>query len=55
MPPAKRSAEVNIDSATGQPYVIYEGLTMDTILDESARWRCAWSGEGDGFKPGLFA
>jgi type IV secretion system protein VirB10 len=29
---AKRSAEVNIDSAVGQPYVIYEGLTMDTIL-----------------------
>jgi type IV secretion system protein VirB10 len=29
---AKRSAEVNIDSAGGQPYVIYEGLTMDTIL-----------------------
>lgn len=28
----KRSAEVNIDSAVGQPYVIYEGLTMDTIL-----------------------
>jgi type IV secretion system protein TrbI len=30
--PAKRSSEVNIDSAAGQPYVIYEGLTMDTIL-----------------------
>jgi len=30
--PVKRSAEVNIDSAVGQPYVIYEGLTMDTIL-----------------------
>jgi type IV secretion system protein VirB10 len=30
--PAKRNAEVNIDSAIGQPYVIYEGLTMDTIL-----------------------
>lgn len=29
---AKRDAEVNIDSAVGQPYVIYEGLTMDTIL-----------------------
>ena len=29
---AKRSAEVNIDSAVGQPYVVYEGLTMDTIL-----------------------
>ena len=29
---AKRSAEVHIDSAVGQPYVIYEGLTMDTIL-----------------------
>jgi type IV secretory pathway VirB10-like protein len=30
--PAKLSAEVNIDSASGQPYVIYEGLTMDTVL-----------------------
>ncbi len=27
-----KHAEVNIDSATGQPYVIYEGLTMDTVL-----------------------
>jgi type IV secretion system protein VirB10 len=33
-PPAqpKRAPEVNIDSAAGQPYVIYEGLTMDTVL-----------------------
>jgi type IV secretory pathway VirB10-like protein len=33
-PPAqpKRAAEVNVDSAAGQPYVIYEGLTMDTVL-----------------------
>jgi type IV secretion system protein TrbI len=28
----KPAPEVNIDSATGQPYVIYEGLTMDTVL-----------------------
>ena len=28
----KRSNEVNIDAAVGQPYVVYEGLTMDTIL-----------------------
>ena len=28
----KHAAEVNIDSAVGQPYVIYEGLTMDTVL-----------------------
>jgi type IV secretory pathway VirB10-like protein len=28
----KRPAEVNVDSATGQPYVIYEGLTLDTVL-----------------------
>jgi type IV secretory pathway VirB10-like protein len=27
-----KHAEVNIDSAAGQPYVIYEGLTMDTVL-----------------------
>jgi type IV secretory pathway VirB10-like protein len=32
-PPAeKHNAEVNIDSAVGQPYVIYEGLTLDTVL-----------------------
>ncbi|MGA7317246.1 MAG: TrbI/VirB10 family protein [Silvibacterium sp.] len=31
-PSAKHAAEVNIDSAVGQPYVIYEGLTMDTVL-----------------------
>jgi type IV secretion system protein VirB10 len=29
---AKPSTEINIDSAEGQPYVVYEGLTMDTIL-----------------------
>jgi type IV secretion system protein TrbI len=28
----KRPAEVNIDAAVGQPYVIYEGLTLDTVL-----------------------
>jgi type IV secretory pathway VirB10-like protein len=28
----KRPAEVNINAAMGQPYVIYEGLTLDTIL-----------------------
>jgi type IV secretion system protein VirB10 len=28
----KRSAEINIDSAVGQPYVIYEGTTLDTVL-----------------------
>jgi type IV secretion system protein VirB10 len=28
----KPNNEVNIDSAQGQPYVVYEGLTMDTIL-----------------------
>jgi type IV secretion system protein TrbI len=31
-PAAKHNPEVNIDSAIGQPYVIYEGLTMDTVL-----------------------
>ena len=31
-PSAKQRGEVNIDSAVGQPYVIYEGLTMDTTL-----------------------
>ena len=28
----KRPSEVNIDNAVGQPYVIYEGLTLDTVL-----------------------
>jgi type IV secretory pathway VirB10-like protein len=28
----KRPPEINLDSAAGQPYVIYEGLTMDTVL-----------------------
>lgn len=30
--PIQRKAEVNIDSATGQPYVLYEGTTLDTVL-----------------------
>jgi type IV secretion system protein VirB10 len=28
----KRPMEANIDNAVGQPYVIYEGLTLDTVL-----------------------
>jgi len=28
----QHKAEVNIDSATGQPYVVYEGTTLDTVL-----------------------
>lgn len=28
----KRKPEVNIDSAAGQPYVLYEGTTIDTVL-----------------------
>jgi type IV secretion system protein VirB10 len=28
----KRPAEANIDNAIGHPYVIYEGLTLDTVL-----------------------
>ncbi len=28
----KRAPEVNIDSASGQPYVLYEGTTLDTVL-----------------------
>jgi type IV secretory pathway VirB10-like protein len=35
-PPAssvpKRAPEVNVDSAVGQPYVIFEGATLDTVL-----------------------
>ena len=30
--PPKRAPEVNIDSAVGQPYVIYEGTTLDGVL-----------------------
>jgi len=30
--PKPRAPEVNIDSASGQPYVIYEGMTLDTVL-----------------------
>ena len=29
---AQRKPEVNIDPATGQPYVIYEGTTLDAVL-----------------------
>jgi len=28
----KRPPEANIDNAVGQPYVIYEGMTLDTVL-----------------------
>jgi type IV secretion system protein VirB10 len=28
----KRPVEANIDNAIGQPYIIYEGLTLDTVL-----------------------
>jgi type IV secretion system protein VirB10 len=28
----KRAEEANIDSATGQPYLIYEGSVLDTVL-----------------------
>src|SRR5579859_6035912 len=28
----KRAQEVNLDSAIGQPYVLYEGTTVDTVL-----------------------
>lgn len=31
-PSYKRAAEVNLDAATGQPYVIDEGLSLDTVL-----------------------
>ena len=28
----KRAAEVNVSAASGQPYVIFEGLSLGTIL-----------------------
>jgi type IV secretion system protein TrbI len=28
----KRAPEVNVDTAVGQPYVLYEGTTLDTVL-----------------------
>jgi type IV secretory pathway VirB10-like protein len=30
--PMQQKPEVNIDAATGQPYVLYEGTTLDTVL-----------------------
>jgi len=30
--PAKRPVEVNLDTAVGQPYVTFEGTTLDTVL-----------------------
>lgn len=30
--PAERRSEVNIDAAAGQPYVVYEGTSLDAIL-----------------------
>jgi type IV secretory pathway VirB10-like protein len=29
---AKRASEVNVDAAYGQPYVVFEGTTLDTVL-----------------------
>ena len=29
---SQQSSEVNIDAATGQPYVVYEGTVLDTVL-----------------------
>lgn len=31
-PAVQRKAEINIDAASGQPYVIYEGTTLDAVL-----------------------
>jgi type IV secretion system protein VirB10 len=31
-PAAKRPVEVNLDTAVGQPYVIFEGTNLDTVL-----------------------
>jgi type IV secretion system protein VirB10 len=31
-PAEKRATEININSATGQPYVIYEGTILETVL-----------------------
>ena len=30
--PSQQSSEINIDAATGQPYVVYEGTVLDTVL-----------------------
>jgi hypothetical protein len=35
----KRPLEANIDSAVGQPYLVYEGSVLDTVLNESSGWR----------------
>jgi type IV secretion system protein VirB10 len=31
-PEAQHKPEINIDAATGQPYVVYEGTTLDAVL-----------------------
>jgi type IV secretion system protein VirB10 len=30
--PSQQNSEINIDAATGQPYVVYEGTVLDTVL-----------------------
>ena len=30
--PSQRKPEINIDTASGQPYVVYEGTVLDTVL-----------------------
>ena len=49
---AKPNTEVNIDSAEGQPYVVYEGADHGYDSYESTRRRRSWSGEGSGVEPG---
>ena len=53
-PAEKRATEININSATGQPYVVYEGTILETVLMNRLDGDAVWAREGDGHRPGLF-
>ena len=50
----KRRLEANIDSATGQPYLVYEGTVLDTVLMNRLDGD-AGAGQSAGLKTALFA
>ena len=54
-PADKRAAEVNINSATGQPYVVYEGTILETVLMNRLDGDAVGPSEGDGHRPRLLA
>ena len=46
----KHPSEANIDNAIGQPYVIYRGLTLDTVLMNRLDGDAVQPGEGARYK-----